>query len=331
MVTMDLSTIFRTQAAKIVKPYPHCYDDKERGVLNAKEAYQQVEKNASWRDFIQLTKPGIIRSNLLAAFGGFWLASEWSVDWLLMVYTLVGTALVMACACVLNNYWDRDMDTKMERTQKRALPTGKIEPKIVLAYGIILGVIGTLILYVLVNPLAALFGLVGIFVYVVVYTMWLKRTSTWSTSVGGISGSMPPVIGYIAVTEVVDMGAILLFALLFLWQPPHFWALGIRRKEEYRAAGFPLLPVVKGVKRTKLQMIPYVALLLPVSVLFYTEGYVSITFTIITLLLSLGWLVHCLMGFKTKNDESWAKRNFMISIYYLMLTVIVMIIFTAHT
>lgn len=290
-----------------------------------------MEKRASWKDFVQLTKPGIIRSNLLAAFAGFWLASQWQVDWLLLVYTLLGTALVMACACVLNNYWDRDMDTKMERTQTRALPTGRINPTIVWVYGVLLGVVGMIVLYVLVHPLTALFGLIGIFDYVVVYTMWLKRTSTWSTSMGAISGAMPPVIGYCAVSPSVDSGAVLLFALLFLWQPPHFWALGIRRKEEYRAAGFPLLPVVKGVRRTKLQMLPYIVLLLPVGVLFYAEGYVTLPFLIASLLLSAYWLFHCLKGLKVQANELWAKRNFMFSIYYLMLTLICMMIFTERT
>lgn len=285
---------------------------------------------AGWREFIQLTKPGIIRSNIIATFGGFWLASKWQVDWILLLYTCIATALVMASSCVLNNFWDRDLDIKMKRTQNRALPAGRIRPQVVLWYGITLGVIGLLLFYTLVNLLAVVLALIGMFVYVVVYTIWLKRTSTWSTSVGAISGAMPPVIGYCAVTNSLDMGAVLLFALLFLWQPPHFWALGIRRIEDYRNAGYPLLPVVKGIRRTKWQMIPYVALLLPVSIGFYVYGYVGIFFLIAAVLLSGLWLVYSIMGLFSRDDEAWAKRNFIYSVNYLTLVFIVMIISTVR-
>jgi len=139
---------------------------------------------------------------------------------------------------------------------------------------------------------------------------------------------MPPVIGYCAVTTEVDAGAWILFALLFLWQPAHFWSLAIRRVEEYRAAGFPLLPVVKGIKRTKLQMIPYILLLLPTGILFYTYGYVGIYFLIFSVLGGVVWLVHTLRGTGAKDTEKWAKTNFLISVNYLMVVFLVMILNT---
>ena len=151
------------------------------------------------KDYVALTKPGIIRLNAIAAFGGFWVASKWDIDWLLLIYMLVGSALTMASACVINNYWDRELDKKMERTKNRALPTNRMNPTNVLIYGIVLGVAGITILFTLVNVRTGWLGLLGMFVYIVIYTMWLKRTSTWSTSIGGISGAMPPVIGYCAV------------------------------------------------------------------------------------------------------------------------------------
>jgi heme o synthase len=160
--------------------------------------------------------------------------------------------------------------------------------------------------------------------------MWLKRTSTWSTSIGGISGAMPPVIGYCSVTDSIDIGAWILFAWLFLWQPAHFWSLAIRRVEEYRAAGFPLLPVVKGIERTKLQMIPYIALLIPTGILLYTYDYVGVVFLIISTLLSTGWLVQTLMGLRAKDIDKWAKTNFLISVNYLMIIFILMMVDTAH-
>lgn len=280
------------------------------------------------KDLIALTKPGLLRLNIFAALGGFLVASKWDIDFLLLLWTLIGSTLTIASATVINNYWDRELDLKMERTKNRALPTGRMKPGTVLAYGIILGVVGLAVLFILVHPLAGWLGFLGWLVYIVIYTMWLKRSSTWSTSIGGISGAMPPVIGYCAVTQEIDAGAWILFALLFLWQPAHFWSLAIRRVEEYRAAGFPLLPVVKGIKRTKLQMIPYIALLLPTSILFYTYGYVGIYFLIISLLIAVVWLVHTLGGSRAKDTDKWAKTNFLISVNYLMVIFIVMILDT---
>jgi protoheme IX farnesyltransferase len=264
---------------------------------------------------------------LIAAFGGFWLASKWNIDWWLLLYMLIGSALTMASSTVINNYWDRELDKKMDRTKDRPLPSGRISPLAVLLYGITLGIVGEAVLFILVNPRVGWLGLLGMFVYIVVYTMWLKRTSTWSTSIGGISGAMPPVIGYCAVSPV-DAGAWILFALLFLWQPAHFWSLAIRRKEEYRAAGFPLLPVVKGVRRTKLQMIPYVVLLLPAGILLFTYGYVGYVYLAVTIIACAVWIWHTLTGLTAKDDDKWAKINFLISVNYLMLTFIMMVVDT---
>lgn len=282
-----------------------------------------------FKDLVALTKPRIIRLNLIAAFGGYWVASKWEniLSWPLL-WMLVGSALTMASACVFNNYLDRELDMKMERTRDRALPQNRMTPRFVFGYGVALGVAGLIVLFALVNVLSGWLGLLGMFVYVVVYTMWLKRSSTWSTSIGGISGAMPPVIGYCAVSGEIDAGAWILFALLFLWQPAHFWSLAIRRKEEYRAAGFPLLPVVKGVTRTKWQMLPYILLLIPASVLMYNYGYVGIYFLILSVGIAIVWFVHALSGLRAKDDEKWAKADFMISINYLMIMFLTMILDT---
>jgi len=280
------------------------------------------------RDLVILTKPGIIRLNLIAAFGGFWVASKWAIDIWLLLWMLLGSALTMASSCVFNNYWDRDFDTKMERTRNRPLPQGRMKPIYALVYSIALGAAGLVILFLLVNPLTGWLAILGMFVYIVVYTIVLKRHSTWSTSIGGVSGAMPPVIGYCAVTGTVDAGAWILFALLFLWQPAHFWSLAIRRVEEYRAAHFPLLPVVKGITRTKWQMLPYIALLLPTSILMYAYGYVGIYFLILSLVLGALWLVHAVMGLRARDTNKWAKIDFIISVNYLMIIFFVMILDT---
>lgn len=297
-------------------------------VEEAAVASQSAQYSVTWKDFVQLTKPGIIFSNSITVFGGFWVASGWKIDWLLMIYTLVGTALVMASGCVLNNYLDRDMDRKMTRTQKRALASGKISPQIVLGYGILLGVVGITVLGLLANPLAALLGLIGLFVYVWIYTAWFKRTSVWSTFVGSFSGAVPPVIGYCAVIPELDKGAWILFGILFLWQPPHFWALGIRRMEEYRAAGFPLLPVVRGSYVTKISMIRYIVLLVPVSILLTFFGYTGQIYLYTATILGLWWAFMSIKGFKARDEELWAKKMFIFSINYLTILFIVMVIDT---
>ncbi|WEK53440.1 MAG: heme o synthase [Candidatus Cohnella colombiensis] len=281
------------------------------------------------KDLVALTKPGIIRLNLFAAFGGYWVASKWhNFDWMLLIWMLLGSTFTMASACVFNNYYDRDLDMKMSRTSNRALPQGRLSPKVVLYYSIILGIMGHAILYFLVNPLSGLLGFLGWFVYAIIYTMWLKRSSTWSTSIGGVSGAMPPVIGYCAVTNEVDAGAWILFALLFLWQPAHFWSLAIRRLEEYREAGFQLLPVVKGVTRTKIQMLPYILLLIPTSILMYSYEYVGIYFLILSVAIAAIWFIHAVSGLWSTNDEKWARADFLISINYLMIMFFAMILDT---
>lgn len=286
-------------------------------------------KAATVRDYIQLAKPGILRSNLIAAFAGFWLASKWQIDWLLMVATLAGTTLVMASSCVFNNLLDRDLDGKMSRTKKRALPSGRIPVRHAVIYASVLGLAGTALLF-WVNLPAALLGLFGMFVYIIVYTYWLKRRSPLSTFMGAFSGSVPPAIGYVAVTGTMDAGAWLLFLLLFLWQPPHFWALGVMRKDDYRAAGFKILPVVRGVRRTQWQMIPYVALLLPVSFLLYFYGYAGVIFLVAALLLGAIWLVICIRGLFAKDEARWAKQAFLFSIYYLMIVSLIIVIDTVR-
>jgi len=285
---------------------------------------------ASWKDYLVLAKPRMIATNLITAFGGFWVASKWDVDWLVLLYMLAGSALVMGSGCVFNNVLDREHDTMMERTKKRAIPMGLIPLRAAIAYGALLGIFGLAILYVLVNPLTALLGMIGHVAYVIVYTYWLKPTSTWSTSVGGIAGAVPPVIGYCAVDGVVDAGAVLLFGLLFFWQPPHFWALGIRKREEYRKAGYPLLPVVKGVLRTKWQMIPYLLALYPTTVLLYTMNYVGLLFLIGGLTLLTLWTWQCVSGFFAKDDNVWAMRAFKQSLYYLTIVFLLMIADTSH-
>lgn len=289
-----------------------------------------VVRKATLKDYYRLIKPGIIISNSLATFAGFWIASGGHVeDWALLVYSLLGAALVMASGTVLNNYLDRDMDAKMTRTRNRALPSGIMSPSTVLWYGIILGIVGLSMLYLGTTILAALLGFLGLFIYVWVYTYWFKRTSTWSTFVGAFSGAMPPVIGYFSVESNPGLaGALILYAILFLWQPPHFWGLGIMRTEDYRNAGFPLLPVVKGARVTKFAMLRYIVLIVPVSILLSVYGFTGYIYLAGATILGLAWLVLGIVGFTKQSDEKWARNMFLFSINYLTLLLLLMVVDT---
>jgi protoheme IX farnesyltransferase len=314
------------------------YESVSESAIQAAEHPGVMEKGATHantepvtvKDFYRLAKPGIIFSNTFTAFGGFWVASHWNIHFWMLLFTMIGTALVIGSGGVLNNYLDREMDAKMARTQNRALPSGKMHPNVVLWYGIILGVLGVITLYFTAGSLATLLGLIGLFAYVWLYTAWFKRTSVWSTFVGSFSGAIPPMIGYCAVSGTIDSGALILFGIMFLWQPPHFWALGIRRKEEYRAAGFPLLPVVRGNHVTKISMLRYVVLLVPVTVMLNLYGYVGSVYLIATTAMGLIWVLMCVAGFNAKDEDKWAKGMFIYSINYLMLMFILMVVNTSH-
>lgn len=293
-------------------------------------AIEKVKRRASLKDYYKLTKPGIIISNSIATFAGFWIASGKQIDsWSLLFFSLFGTALVMASGTVLNNYLDRDLDARMIRTRSRALPSGLMKPSVVLIYGIVLGVVGLIMLYFGTTMLAALFSFLGLFIYVWIYTAWFKRTSVWSTFVGAFSGAMPPVIGYYSIESTPGIeGALILFAFLFLWQPPHFWALGIMRTEDYRAAGFPLLPVVKGAKITKLAMMRYIVLIVPVSILLTVFGYTGMIYLIGATILGLTWAIIGFAGLKNEDNEKWARKMFLFSINYLTILLLLMILDT---
>lgn len=297
--------------------------------------YIKASNRVSVYDFIKLAKPGIIVSNSIAAFGGFWIAFVGSEKpltglafFMTMITAMLGTAFVMASGTVYNNYFDRHMDAKMKRTRSRASVTGKMPPALILTYGSVLGIAGLAMLYSL-NPLPAILGLAAFIFYAIIYTVWVKRASVWSTFVGSFPGAAPPLMGYCAITGEISVTAIMLYAIMFLWQPPHFWAIGIRRKEEYRAAGVPLLPVVKGNHVTKVKMIQYIAVLVPVTLLFpfsLGTGHISPFYFLTALVLGGIWIKKSMQGFKTDDDVKWAKDMFVYSLIYFCLLFFVMMI-----
>ncbi|WP_210363686.1 heme o synthase [Bacillus sp. REN3] len=281
------------------------------------------------KDFLALIKVGIVNSNAMTTFTGLWLALHFSgarfldnID--LVLATLIGSSLVVAGSCSLNNYIDRDIDPLMERTKGRPTVTGRFQPSKVAWISFILIGIGTAFLLTT-TVTAAVIALFGVFSYIVLYTMWSKRQYVSNTIIGSISGAVPPLIGWAAVDANLDMKAWVLFAIVFLWQPPHFYALAMRRVEEYRAANVPMLPVVKGFRATKRSIFLWIAGLLPLPFLIPSLG---IPFLILASVLNIGWLALGIYAQRLKDDIKWAKLMFIYSLQYLTVLFVAMVIVT---
>ena len=271
------------------------------------------------RKYLFLTKPGILFGNFITTLSGFFLAAQGSIDILLLLLTLLGTTLVVASGCVVNNVIDQDIDTKMQRTQNRALVKKTISPTVALIYALVLGVIGFSILWFGVNGYAFLFAMIGFIVYVGFYSLWTKRTSIHQTVIGSISGVSPPVIGYTAVTHQFDVAALLLFLAYALWQMPHSWAIAIYRFDDYKNAGIPILPVARSIYRTKIECVIYILLFAAVLNGLYCFGYTNVFFLITFNALTAYWLYLSVIGFKAENDQLWAKRFFLYSVILITL------------
>ncbi len=295
------------------------------------EAVLQHSRNRAtlketFNDYLQVVKPGITISNMFTAFTGLFVATKGDPGITLTLATVVGSSFVVMSGCALNNYIDRDIDQHMERTKGRALPNGRIPEWSVIALGLLLGLIGVSALSLFATMTSAYMALVGLFFYVIVYTGLTKRTTTLSTVIGGISGAMPPLIGWTAATGSVNTMGWVLFAILFIWQPPHFLALGMRRVKDYAAAGIPLLPVVYGFKPTKIQIVLWTAAIIPVSILPYVLGKENLLYLAAAVLLGSVWLVKGLRGFRTGDDTVWATKMFKFSLIYLMTMCIAMMV-----
>ncbi len=271
------------------------------------------------KKYLFLTKPGILFGNFITTLGGFFLAAQGHVDFLLLILTLLGTTLVVASGCVINNVIDQDIDHKMQRTQNRALVKKTISPSVALVYASVLGVIGFSILWFGVNPYSFLFAVIGFVVYVGFYSLWSKRTTIHQTVIGSISGASPPVIGYVAVTNEFDVAALLIFLAYGLWQMPHSWAIAIYRFDDYKNAGIPILPVARSIFRTKVQCVIYIVLFAAILNGLYCFGYTNVFFLITFNALTAYWLYLSLIGFKAENDQIWAKRFFLYSVILITL------------
>lgn len=273
---------------------------------------------ATIKQYYRLTKPGIIYGNSLSAIAGFLFASQGHIDWLLFATTVLGVALVIAASCVFNNYMDRDIDSKMARTQKRALVSGIISPRSAIIYAIILAAVGFGLLGVFVNVLTLVLGIIAMFFYVVVYG-YAKRASWHGTLVGTIPGSLPLVAGYTAVIGSLDITAGILFLIMAIWQMPHFYAISLYRKQDYAAAGIPVISVVKGERFAALATIGYIALFALVVPLLTIYSFAGYTYLVVMSLFAIRWLLLAIYGYDLATINKWARQVFGNSLSILLM------------
>jgi protoheme IX farnesyltransferase len=270
-----------------------------------------------FKTYYRLTKPGIIYGNLVSAVGGFLLASRWHIDAWLFVATMLGMALVIASGCVYNNYTDRRLDQKMARTRQRALVSGAVSGRSALIYATILGVAGFATLAMGTNPLTVAVGAVGLVDYVVLYGIG-KRRSVYGTIVGSIAGATPVLAGYTAVRGRLDAGAAIVFLALVLWQMPHFYAIALYRRDDYAAAGLPVLPVIRGARIAKIHILVYIVGFTIAAAALTTWGYAGYTYAGIVLSLGIAWLAIGLRTFNAQDGPSWGRTMFIFSLIVML-------------
>lgn len=270
--------------------------------------------------YYQLLKPGVMYGNVLTGAAGFLLAAAGQVDWWLFAVTIVGMTLVVGSACALNNYLDRDIDSKMKRTLKRPSVTGEVPPWTIVVYAIVLGVVGTAMLALWTNWLVVVIGILGWVTYVWLYGAWSKRQSIHGTLVGSISGAMPIAGGYAAVSGQVDLGLIIAFLIVFFWQFPEFYSIAIYRRKEYAAAEVPVMSVVKGVRSSTVQIFVYTILYVLSTLSLTLLGYTGWLYFAVMLVCGLHWTYIGYQGLSAKEPEVWARRMFR----YAMINILVL-------
>ncbi len=259
---------------------------------------------------LKLTKPGVLIGNVLTVPAGYFLASAGTIDWVAFLAVLLGSTLIIASACVLNNYLDQDIDRVMERTRNRPLIQGHVSGQQALIFCIMLALGGFASLWLWTNIAVVLAGAVGFITYVWLYGAWTKRQSVHGTLVGSISGAIPILAGYLAVSGQLDLGAVLAFMVVFLWQQPEFYSISIYRKDEYQAAGLPVMAVSKGAKRAKIEVLIYIFAFGVANILLTITGYAGYTYAVVLGLFCLLWLTYGWVNFSKIADIQWGKKMF---------------------
>jgi heme o synthase len=268
------------------------------------------------RDYLELTKPKVQSLLLFTTVTTMYVAGDPSLG--LILLTCLGGALSAGGAGAINHAIDRDIDRTMARTAGRPVASGRISPAAAIAFGSLLGLTSFLLLSLTVNPLAAALSLSGLFGYVFVYTLWLKRSTPQNIVIGGAAGAVPPLVAWAAVTGGLSGMAFFLFAIVFFWTPPHFWALSLLMKDEYARAGVPMLPVVRGEAETRRQILLYTVLLYAVTQLPFCAGGLGIAYLIPSMLLGAAF-IYCAVKLLRTADRRWALRTYLFSLAYLAL------------
>lgn len=280
---------------------------------------------ASWRDYYEMCKPRVVMLMILTSLVGMFLAVPGMVPLDVLILGNLGIALVAASGAVVNHLIDRKIDIMMKRTHNRPLPQGRVDPKQTIIFAVSIGVLGMAILLFWVNPLCAWLTLASFVGYAFIYTGYLKHATPQNIVIGGLSGAMPPLLGWSAVSGTIEPDALILVLIIFAWTPPHFWALAIHRKEEYAKSGVPMLPVTHGEHVTKVHIIVYTAILVVASVFPYFSGMSGLLYLLSSIVLGVGFLVWSgLLMFKPK--ASTAMDTFKYSIVYLALLFIALVV-----
>lgn len=287
-----------------------------------------MQDKATWQDYFEMCKPKVVALLLLTAIIGMFLATPYMVPLDILVFGTLGIGMASGAAAVINHVVDRRIDAIMLRTDTRPIPKGKVAPKQAVIFATVLSLIAMWILYELVNPLTAyltLFGLVG---YAFVYTMYLKRATPQNIVIGGVSGAIPPLLGWTAVTGIngeIPAHGLLLVLIIYTWTPPHFWALAIHRRDDYAKAGIPMLPVTHGIEFTKTCILAYTVLLIITTILPWLVGMSGLIYVIGALILGAIFLKYAI-DLKFTDKPNQAIRTFGWSITYLMLLFLLMLV-----
>jgi heme o synthase len=282
---------------------------------------QRLAAPSLLRDFITLTKPKVQSLLLLTTVTTMYVAGDPSLG--LVFLTCLGGALSAGGAGAINHAIDRDIDRKMARTADRPVASGRISATTAIGFGALLGLSSFVLLSLTVNPLAAALSFSGLFGYVFVYTLWLKRSTPQNIVIGGAAGAVPPLVAWAAVTGGLSGTAFFLFAIVFFWTPPHFWALSLLMKDEYAKAGVPMMPVVRGEDETRRQILLYTILLYAVTQLPFCAGAFNAVYLLVSMTLGAGF-IYCAVRLLRSADRRWALRTYLFSLAYLALLFLAM-------
>ncbi|MCP4074506.1 MAG: protoheme IX farnesyltransferase [Hyphomicrobiales bacterium] len=283
---------------------------------NTGSAKQGISGLTIWRKYLVLCKPKVIALIIFTALAGMLLADAGFPPFQTLFFGLIGIGLCAASGAAINHWVDQRIDQLMSRTFNRPLPRGEISPNRALIFALSIGTIGLAMLMVKINVLTAALTALSLIGYAVIYTMYLKHATPYNIVLGGAAGAAPPLLGWVAVTGHVNTEALLLFLIIFIWTPPHFWALAIKRRKDYAKAGVPMLPVTHGIEYTKIQIILYVGVLFIVTLipgLIKMSGMIYLTGAIA---LGVGFIWHSIRLYRCKTDEH-AMQTFAYSIHYL--------------